>query len=78
MSSEGFFHLVSAIVSQAKADVLLNSPESFVRQDAERFFLSDYFETLTGLDGFEILCKLQDIYEEKQRKKKEKGERRYV
>jgi len=66
---EGYNALVRAIVSQAKSDVLTRKPESWIREDAENFFLSPYFETMTGLDGFEILYKLTQQYDEKQKKK---------
>ena len=69
---QGFVALVEAIVGQAKDDVLHSAPGTMVREDAEAFFMSEVFYEMTNLDGFDILCKLQDKYDEKQRKKKER------
>lgn len=65
---DGFVNLVKAIVSQASRDVLDYSPGTCLRRDAEEFLASNYFRDLTGLDGFEILCKLQDQYDKKHHK----------
>lgn len=65
----GYNNLVRAIVRQAREDVMSHKPDNWIRQDAENFFLSDYFEQLTNLDGFEILYKLSQMYEEKHQKK---------
>jgi len=65
----GYENLVRAIVRQARDDVMTLVPTNWIRQDAENFFLSKYFEQLTNLDGFEILYRLSQMYEEKHRKK---------
>lgn len=67
---EGFVNLTTAIIQQARDDVMQNAPGSLLREDAEAFFLSETFYEMTNLDGFDILCKLQDKYDEKQWKKK--------
>lgn len=72
ISDEGFTALVTAIVAQAKDDVMSFAPGNPIREEAEEFFLSETFYEMTNLDGFEILCKLQDKYEEKMRKKAER------
>lgn len=72
ISDEGFVALITAIVQQAKDDVMTSSPGTPLREEAEEFFLSETFYEMTNLDGFEILCKLQDKYEEKMRKKAER------
>lgn len=64
----GYNNLVRAIVRQARDDVMSHKPDNWIRQDAENFFLSEYFEQLTNLDGFEILNKLSRMYEEEQQK----------
>lgn len=69
LSDEGFVNLTMAIIQQAKDDVLQNAPGTCLREDAEAFFLSETFYGMTDLDGFDILCKLQDKYDEKMRKK---------
>lgn len=66
---DSYDSLVCAIVRQAREDVLHYSPDNLYRQDAEDFFLSDYFAMLTALDGFEILYQLTEIYNERQRRK---------
>lgn len=66
---DGYDALVCAIIRQAREDVLKYSASNHIRQDAEDFFLSEYFEQLTDLDGFEILYKLTEIYNERQRQK---------
>lgn len=65
---DGYDALVAAIIQRARDDVLHYKPGSWIREDAENFFLSKYFEQLTELDGFEILYKLSQIYEEQHRK----------
>lgn len=67
---DGYDALVCAIVKQAREDVLSYSPNNHIRQDAEDFFLSEWFAQLADdLDGFEILYKLTEIYNERQRRK---------
>ena len=68
INEEGFVNLVKAIVAQASRDVLDYSPATSLRRGAEEFLASEYFHSLTGLDGFEILCKLQDEYDKKHHK----------
>ena len=72
ISDEGFVALTTAIIQQAKDDVLQNAPGTLLRQDAEAFFMSETFYGMTDLDGFDILCRLQDKYDEKMRKKEER------
>lgn len=69
---EGFVNLTMAIIQQAKDDVMQNAPGTYLREDAEAFFLSEEFYGMTNLDGFDILCRIQDKYDEKMRKKAEK------
>ena len=69
VSDAGVVALIEGIVAQAGEDVLRYSPGTQIRQEAEAFFLSDEFAYMTNLDGFDILCKLWDKYDEKQRKK---------
>lgn len=68
----GFINLTTAIIQQAKDDVMQNAPGTLLREDAEEFFLSETFYEMTNLDGFDILCKIQDKYDEKMRKKAER------
>ncbi len=72
---EGFVNLTTAIIQQARDDVMQNAPGTYLREDAEAFFLSETFYEMTNLDGFDILCKIQDKYDEKMRKKAEKRNR---
>ena len=69
ITDEGFMALTMAIINQAKDDVMNNAPGTSVREDAEEFFLSEEFYGLTNLDGFDTLCKIQDKYDEKMRKR---------
>ena len=69
ISDEGFVALTTAIIKQAQDDVMNSAPGTYLREDAEAFFLSETFYEMTNLDGFDILCKLQDRYDEKMRKK---------
>lgn len=69
ITDEGFINLITAIIAQAKDDVMQNAPGTGLREDAEAFFMSETFCEMTNLDGFDILCKLQDKYDEKQQKK---------
>ena len=72
ITDEGFVNLTTAIIQQAKDDVMHSSPGTPLREDAEAFFMSETFYGMTNLDGFDILCKIQDKYEEKMRKKAER------
>ena len=72
LTDDGFMALVEAIVAQAKTDVMNNEPGNPIREDAEAFFMSENFYELTNLDGFDLLCRIQDEYDEKQRKKEER------
>lgn len=67
---DGVDYLIAGIVKQASQDVLRYSPANEIRQDAERFFLSDYFRALTDMDGKEILHKLHYIYNERRKKRR--------
>jgi hypothetical protein len=69
ITDEGFMALTMAIIQQAKDDIMQNAPGTMLREDAEDFFLSEEFYEMTNLDGFDMLCKVQDMYEEKMRKK---------
>lgn len=71
---EGFVNLTTAIIQQAKDDVMNSAPGTALREDAEAFFMSETFYEMTNLDGFDILCRLQDKYDEKMRKKAAKKE----
>lgn len=66
---DGYSALVCAIVQRAKNDVLKFKPGTPLREDAERFFLSDYFQKITGMDGEPILKRLIAEYNRKHRKK---------
>lgn len=52
-ASDPYEDLVIGIVRQAKHDVLKGNKKQ--RNDAIRFFRSEWFEELTGMDGREIL-----------------------
>lgn len=69
---EGFVALTTAIIQQAKDDVMHSAPGTPLRDEAEAFFMSETFYGMTNLDGFDILCKIQDKYDEKMRKKAER------
>lgn len=69
---EGFMALTMAIIQQAKDDIMQNAPGTMLREEAEDFFLSKEFYEMTNLDGFDLLCKVQDKYDEKMRKKEER------
>lgn len=70
IDTDGAKALVHAIVLQAKIDVLNSRPGSYVRMDAENFFLSDFFEELTGLEGGPVLRILHKQYDRKHNKRK--------
>lgn len=69
INDEGFMALTTAIIQQAKDDVMHSAPGTPLREEAEEFFLSEEFYAMTNLDGFDMLCKIQDKYDEKMRKK---------
>ena len=69
---EGCVALIMAIIQQAKDDIMQNAPGTMLREEAEDFFLSEEFYEMTNLDGFDLLCKVQDKYDEKMRKKEER------
>lgn len=66
----GYDNLVAAICQRAANDVLSYRPDNWIRQDAEHFFISGYFDWLTGLDGFEVLYKLSQMYDEQHKRRK--------
>lgn len=70
---KGVEYLVQAIVAQARRDYLDSKPGSESRKEVERFFLSDHFAILTGLEGRDVLKLLQAEYDEKQRKGRKKS-----
>ena len=70
---DGYALLVGAIVSQARRDYLKSPSTSHNYIDAENFFLSDWFDKLTGLDGGEMLEKLQAMRKANRRRKKTEG-----
>jgi len=65
ITDEGYIALVEAIVSRAGADVKNFKPGTQIRVSAEKFFESDYFSALTGLDGETILRDLQEQHKNK-------------
>lgn len=69
ITDEGFMALTTAIIHQAKDDIMCNEPGTMLREEAEDFFLSEEFYGMTNLDGFDMLCKIQDKYDEKMRRK---------
>ena len=69
LDPQGVDNLVEAIVSRAITDYMHVSESSGLRQDAARFFLSTWFEQLTGFSGKDVLKKLQADYERKHPKK---------
>lgn len=68
ITDEGYVALVKAIVKQASRDVTNHKPGTRVRVQAEKFFESDYFAALTGLDGQAILRDLHEEYNKKKRR----------
>ena len=69
---QGAINLVEGIVDRAVKDFMVTTPDSEARKEVERFFLSDYFEALTGLNGSEFLEQLRKRYNEKHKKGKAK------
>jgi hypothetical protein len=59
ITDEGYLALVKAVVARASHDVTHFKPGTNVRIQAERFFESEYFTALTGLDGQAILRDLR-------------------
>lgn len=78
MHPDGYDALVQGIVRQAREDILRYSPNNSIRQDAEDFLLSEWFERLTNLDGFEILYKLTEIYKERLRQAAKRNSERRI
>lgn len=66
---DGAQYLIQAIVDRAATDYLHAPEESGMRQDVEKFFLSEWFECLTGLDGRTVLKDLKAEYGRKHRRK---------
>ena len=66
---QGAMNLIRGIIRQASNDVMNLPPSSRTREEAIRFFRSDYFKNLTGLEGEPILQHLLEKYEQKHQKK---------
>lgn len=73
ITDEGYVALAKAIVKQASRDVTNHKPGTQVRVQAEKFFESEYFSNLTGLDGEAILRDLR-----KGKNKKETREKKHT
>lgn len=73
LTDDCFIDLIAAIVAQASSDVLHYSSNSEHRITAEKFFLSSYFEMLTGFDGRPFLAMLHAERRERMRKKSKGG-----
>lgn len=69
ITDEGYIALVKAIVSRASDDVTHFAPGTPYRVSAEKFFESEFFGALTGLEGEPILRKLQEEYNRKHKSK---------
>lgn len=67
---DGAQWLIQAIVDRAVQDYMHAPEESGLRQDATQFFLSEWFEQLTGFDGKTALKRLKAEYDRKHGKKK--------
>jgi hypothetical protein len=70
ITDEGYIALVKAVVSRASHDVTHFKPGTQVRIQAEKFFESEYFATLTGLDGHAVL---RDLLNQGKKKKPDKS-----
>lgn len=70
ITDEGYVALVKAIVNRASQDVTKYAPGTQIRVSAEKFFQSEFFGALTGLEGEPILNKLQEEYKRKHKDKK--------
>lgn len=68
ITDEGYIALVKAIVARASHDVTKFKPGTQVRIQAEKFFESEHFSNLTGLDGEAIL---RDLRKKADKKKPE-------
>lgn len=68
MCPQGYENLVEGICSRAAMDWLEYPPGMWLHDDAEAFFMSQYFTDLTDMDGDEMLWRLQRL--------KEKGRKR--
>ena len=62
ITDDGYINLVKAIVARASHDVTRFKPGTQVRIQAEKFFESEHFNALTGLDGQAILRDLREEY----------------
>ena len=56
---EGAINLVIAICDRAAQDIIEHKPTSKHHMDAARFYRSDFFTLLTGMDGAPILEQLE-------------------
>ena len=70
INEDGGGYLVGAIVKQASRDYVKLPVSSAQHISAKNFFCSDYFERLTGLDGGEMLAKLEEERRERHRNRK--------
>lgn len=70
LDPDGAQWLIQAIVDRATKDYLYAPEASDVYWDAVRFFLSDWFECLTGLDGRATLKNLKTERAKKHRRKR--------
>ena len=69
MHPKGIKNLVEGIVAMAIKDYMTWPPDNEMRKDAERFFLSEWYEILTGKSGLILKSQCDKLYCEKHRKK---------
>lgn len=67
---DGARNLIQAIVDRAIWDYKSTPKDGESRQEIAQFFLSEWFEQLTGLDGKIALKRLEAKYDRKHGKKK--------
>lgn len=71
---DGVQYLIQAIVDRAVKDYFRTANSAAMRQDAQRFFLSEWFEQLTGFDGKTVLRHLIQKHNKRHRRKRGRGQ----
>lgn len=71
ITDKGYVNLMKGLIAQGRRDILRSLPGTTRRRQAEAFFRSHWFESMTGLDGKAVLAQFQREYDQKHPQKGE-------
>ena len=69
---DGIQNFIVAFTKSCAKDFMNSQPDSEMHKQTEDLLQTDYFERITGIDGTELLARLQEEYDKKRRMKRRK------